>query len=125
MYVILCCIQLRQIKILLDTTLQRRHNGRDGILNHLRLDCLLNRLFMRRSKKNIKALRHWALWGESAGDRRIPSQRACNAEMFPFDDVIMLLDTESGIICEQYSGICDNPIVPVYVNTSPSALINN
>ena len=32
-------------------TLQWRHNERDGVSNHMRLDCLLNRLFRRRSKK--------------------------------------------------------------------------
>ena len=35
------------------------------------------------------------LWGESSGDRWIPltkaAQRASNTEMFPFDDVIMIL----------------------------------
>ena len=36
--------------------------------------------------ENIKAPRHWSLWGES-------SQRASNAEMFPFDDVIMDRDS--------------------------------
>ena len=40
-------------------------------------------------KENIKALRHWPLWGEFTDDRWIPPQRASDAEMFPFDDVIM------------------------------------
>ena len=31
-------------------------------------------------KENIKALRHWPLWGEFTGDRWIPAQRASNAE---------------------------------------------
>ena len=35
-------------------TLQWRHNGRDGVLNHQPHDCLLNRLFRRRSKKTSK-----------------------------------------------------------------------
>ena len=30
--------------------------------------------------KNIKVPRHWPLWGESTGERWIPSQRASNAE---------------------------------------------
>ena len=45
----------------------------------------------RRSKENIKAPRHWSLWGEFTGDRWIPAQRDSNAKMFPFDDVIMHL----------------------------------
>ena len=35
-------------------SLQWRHNERDGVSNHLRLDCLLNRLFKRRSKNTPK-----------------------------------------------------------------------
>ena len=35
-------------------TLQWRHNEYDGISNHRRLDCLLNHLFRRRSKKTSK-----------------------------------------------------------------------
>ena len=33
---------------------QWRHNERDGVSNHRRLDCLLNRLFWRRAKKTSK-----------------------------------------------------------------------
>ena len=37
------------------TTLQQwRHNERDGVSNHQPHDCLLKRLFMRRSKKTSK-----------------------------------------------------------------------
>ena len=39
--------------------LQWRHNGCDGSTNHRRLHWLINRLFKRRSKENIKAPRHW------------------------------------------------------------------
>ena len=35
-------------------------------------------------KENIKALRHWPLWGE------FPAQRASKTEKFPFHDLIML-----------------------------------
>ena len=31
--------------------------------------------------RNIKALRHWPLWGESTGDRWSPLQKASNAEI--------------------------------------------
>ena len=36
------------------STLQWRHNGRDGVSNHQPHQCLLNRLFGRRSKKTSK-----------------------------------------------------------------------
>ena len=61
-------------------TLQWCHNERDGVSNPQFRDCLLNRLFTRRSKKNIKAPRHWHLCGEYIGDREFPTQKASNAE---------------------------------------------
>ena len=70
--------------------LQWRHNQRYGVINHRHLDCLLSSLFRRTSKKTPK-LRVAGLYdGESAGGRWIPLTKATNAEMFPFDDVIML-----------------------------------
>ena len=47
-------------------SLQWRHNGHDSVSNHQPHDCLLNRLFRRRSKKTSK-LRVTGLW-----DRWIP-----------------------------------------------------
>ena len=49
--------------------LQWPHNG---VSNHRRLDCLLNRLFQTQFKENINGLRHWPVWVESPGDRWIP-----------------------------------------------------
>ena len=44
----------------------------------------------RRSEKNLKDPRHWRLWGESTGNRRIPRTKGQpRAKVFPFDDVIM------------------------------------
>ena len=45
---------IRSPSIHLQTTLRRRHNGRDGVWNHQPHDCLLNRLFRRRSKETSK-----------------------------------------------------------------------
>ena len=61
-------------------TLQWRHNGRDGVSNHLRLDCLFSRLSRRRSKKTSKLRvtglcdgNPWVIGG-------FPTQRASDAE---------------------------------------------
>ena len=61
-------------------TLQWRHDGRDGVSNHRRFDCLLNRLFRHRSK-NTSTIRvtglcvgNWPVTGE------FPAQMASNAE---------------------------------------------
>ena len=59
--------------------LQWRHNEQDGVSNHQRLECLLNRLFRPRSKKTSK-LRL------CEGN---PAQGPVTRKMFPFDDVII------------------------------------
>ena len=66
-------------------TLQWRHNGRDGVSNHQPHDCLLKRLFRRRSKLRVTGL----CAGNSPVTGEVPAQRSSNTEMFPFDDVIM------------------------------------
>ena len=69
--------------------LQWRQNERDGVSNHLCLDCLLNRLFRRRSKKTAKLRVTGLCEGNSSVADEFPAQRANNAENVPFDDVIM------------------------------------
>ena len=60
--------------------LQWRHNERDCVSNHQPHDCLLNRLFRRRSKK-ISKLRVTGLCeGNPVVTGGFPSQRASNAE---------------------------------------------
>ena len=61
-------------------TLNRCHNEHEGISNHRRLDCSLNRLFRRRSKK-ISKLRVTGLCeGNSPVTGEFPTQRSSNAE---------------------------------------------
>ena len=69
--------------------LQWRHNDRVGVSNHRRLDCLLNRSFRPRSKKTSKLRVTGLCEGNSPVAGEFPAQRARNAKMFPFDDVIM------------------------------------
>ena len=52
--------------------LQWRHNERDGMLDHRRLDCLLNCVFEAQIQGNIKAPCHWPVWGEFTVHRWIP-----------------------------------------------------
>ena len=69
--------------------LQWCHNEHDGISNHQRIHCLLNCLFRCRSKKNIKALRHWPLCGEFTGDNS-PHKGPVTRKIFTFDNVVMI-----------------------------------
>ena len=60
--------------------LQVRHYGRGGVSNHQPRQCLLNRLFRRRSKRTSK-LRVTGLWaGNSPVTGDFPAQKASNAE---------------------------------------------
>ena len=73
------------------TPLLWRHNERDGVSNHQPHDCLLDSLFRCRSKKTSKLRVTGLCAGNSPVTGEFPAQRASTAEMFPFDDVIMLL----------------------------------
>ena len=57
-----------------------RHNGRDGVSNHQPHDCLLNRLFRRRSKQKSRLRVTGLCAGNSPGTGEFPAQRASNAE---------------------------------------------
>ena len=62
------------------TTLQWRHNEQDGVSNHQPCDCLLNRLFRRRSKKTSNIRTTGLCAGNSPVTGEFPAQRANNAE---------------------------------------------
>ena len=61
-------------------TLVWRHNGCGSVSNHQPHDCLLKRLFRRRSKK---------MRGIHRGPLNSPHKWPVTRKMFPFDDVIM------------------------------------
>ena len=87
-------------------TLQWRHNERDGVSNHQRLDGLLKRLFRRRSKKTSKL----RVTGPCEGiltpvTGEFPSQRTSMRKMFPFVGIIMkqvLLGKDKNISLQWY-----------------------
>ena len=63
-----------------EATLRWRRNGRDSVSNHQPHDCLLNRLFRRRSKKTSKLRVTGLCAGNSPGTGEFPAQMASNAE---------------------------------------------
>ena len=79
-------------KLFLSLTLasQWRHNELDGVSSHLRLGCLLNRLFRHRSKK-ISKLRVTGLYAGGIQQWQVnsPHKGSVMRKMFPFDDGIM------------------------------------
>ena len=61
--------------------LQWRHNERYGVPNHQPHDCFIQPFIQAQIKENIKATRHWPLWGEFPVTVELPAQRAAsNAE---------------------------------------------
>ena len=61
-------------------SLQWRHNGHDSVWIHQPHDCLLNRLFRRRSKKTWKLHVTGLCAGNSPGTGEFPAQMASYAE---------------------------------------------
>ena len=62
------------------STLRWHHNERDIVSNHQPHDCLLSRLFRRRSKKTSKHRTTGLCAGNSPGTAEFPSQMASHAE---------------------------------------------
>ena len=69
--------------------LRWRHNELAGVSDHQPNDCLLNRLFGRRSKKTSKLRVTGLCAGNSPWPVNSPHKRPVTRKMFPFDDVIM------------------------------------
>ena len=70
--------------------LQWHHNERDSVKNHRRLDCLLNCLFRRRSKK-IQCSASLAFVRDIHQlPVNSPHEEPVTRKMFPFDDVTMV-----------------------------------
>ena len=57
-----------------------RHNGLNGVSNHQPYDCLLNRLFRRRSQKTSKLRVNGLCEGNSPVTGEVPAQRTSHAE---------------------------------------------
>ena len=69
-----------RVRIWLKFILQWGHNERDGVSNHRRLDCLLNHLFWRRSKKILRPRVTGHCAGNSPVTGEFPAQSSSNAE---------------------------------------------
>ena len=79
-------------------SLQWRHNGHDGVSNHQPHNCLLNRLYGRRSKKTSKLLVTGLCVGNSPGPVNSPHKWPVTRKMFPLDDVIMFTGVSVAIL---------------------------
>ena len=83
------CNTLRPCDAYIRRSLQWRHNDSDGVSNHQPHDCLLKRLFMRRSKKHQSSASLSFVRGIHRSPVNSPHKGPVTRKMFPFDDVIM------------------------------------
>ena len=113
------CSFLPGVPFLLTLSLLWRHNEYDGVSNHHRLDCLLNRSFRRRSKKTSKLRVTGLCEGNPPATGGFPSQRTSNAKNVSFDDVIMMqLRLWHGLIITCTLLVeCNKSAMPQVVNT--------
>ena len=93
-------------------TLQWRHNEWDGVSNHWRLVCLLNRWSRRRSNKTSMLRVTGLCAGISPVTGEFPAQRPVTQIEFPFDDVIMNAHYifQVQLVLLQYTQDCNAPI---------------
>ena len=75
-------------------TVQWRHIAYDDISNYQPPDCLFNRLFEAQIKESIKAPRRWPfVRGIRRWPLNSPNKEPVTRKVFPFDDVIMILNS--------------------------------
>ena len=117
----LCSLSIRH-------ALRWRHNEHDSVSNHQPRDCLLNRLFRRRSKKTSKLRVTGLCVGNSPGTGEFPAQMASNAEKvsiwwrhhgMKYRWAYTLLDMAAYIRCGQ--GSCKSNWMDIYGLTMHSA----
>ena len=77
--------------------LRWHHNGRDSVSNHHPHDCLLNRLFRRRSKKHQSSASLAFVPGIHRGPVNSPHKWPVTRKIFPFDDVILTKSSSAKI----------------------------
>ena len=117
------------ISVLWTRSLLWGHSGRDGVSNHHRIYCLLNRLFRCRSKKTPKLRVTDFVRGIHRCPVNSPQKGPVTWKIFPFDDIIMesprvkWATAESDVLLQttvspRHPQICVNigsePILPRY-----------
>ena len=123
-------------------SLHWRHNGRDSVSNHQPHDCLLNRLFRRRSKKTSQLRVTGLCVGNSLGTGGFPAQMASNAENVSIwwrhhlvaTDVADILRDKKGFsdinyfisqtISYESKGFCDSSVITVPCTPVPGEETN-
>ena len=96
----------------MDPPLPWRHNERYGVSNHRGLDCLLSRVFRRKSKKTSKLRVTDLCEGNSLVTREFPARRASNAENVSIwwrHHAMTWKNNDNKTVCTEYSLSCVLP----------------
>ena len=103
-------------------TLHWRHNERDGVSNHQPHDCLLKRLFGRRSMKTSKLRITGLCEGNSPVTGEFPAQRISNAEnvsiWWRHHDIRS--HTPMLVVVNQVRSAISWPLVFIWIDFNPS-----
>ena len=92
---------------------------RHSVSNHQPHDCLLSHLFRRRSKNTSKPRFTGLCAGNSPVTGEFPAQRPNDAEMFPFDDVIIESWRCDTHIFAILVGIIHVPVIALFTRYDP------
>ena len=90
------------------STLQWRHNERDGVSNHQPHDCLLNRFWAADQRKHQSSASLADVWGIHRRQMNSPHKGPVTLKMFPFDDVIM--NTFMICCCLHFLNVVNTPV---------------
>ena len=88
------------------TTLQWRHNERDSVSNYLSLDCLLNRLVRRRSKKTSNSASLAFVRGIHQWPVNSPHKGPVTRNIFPFHGVILKIGNRGWVLLHEMWSEC-------------------
>ena len=103
-------------------SLRWRHDGRDVVSNHQPHDCLLGRVFRRRSKKTSKLRVTGLCAGNSPGPVNSPHKWPVTRKMLPFDDVIMtFLWVDNGSLLMSFNQVWE--VVNKHISSIENKLI--
>ena len=100
-----------QCLLLHTNKLQWRHNGQDDVSNHQPHDCILSRIFRRRSKKISKLHVTGLCMGNSSLAGEVPAQMASNTENVSIwwrhhDQVLLTHSNTWGLLLLTWCNFC-------------------
>ena len=121
-YLEFICVGYGQFHFIAAKSVRWRHDGRDIVSNHQPHDCLLGRVFRRRSKKTSKLRVTGLCAGNSPGPVNSPHKWPVTRKMLAFDDVIVtFLWVDNGSLLVSFNQVGD--VVNEHISSIENKLI--